>query len=109
MWTMTGIWICSCATGGKLYLNKTNLTNAPAHENSPSGPKAEHYLDVLISGANQKGTIKTKDGIGTRITLFKFKDKDPNSYSNGDSLIGIREIDGGSGYGSQASQVQHFS
>ncbi|MBD3393801.1 MAG: hypothetical protein GF418_16855, partial [Chitinivibrionales bacterium] len=106
--------------GGKLYLNQTNSTDKPAHKsNTPRGDPAgggnqEHYLGVMVSGAGADSETgearKTKDGIGARVYLFHMADpdeQDPSYYDEND-LVGTREIDGGSGYGSQATQVQHF-
>lgn len=107
------LFLCN---GGYLYLNTTNSTNRPAHVDDknyapPSGAGAqEHYLDVMVSGASADSSGKTKDGIGSRVYLFHMideNDREPSHYSESD-LVGIREIDGGSGYGSQATQVQHF-
>ncbi|MBF0431252.1 MAG: chitobiase/beta-hexosaminidase C-terminal domain-containing protein, partial [Fibrobacteria bacterium] len=94
---------------GRLYLNLTNSTNRPAGHpgNAPSGPNAEHYLDVMVSGASADKETKTKDGIGSRVYLHSFVDYSSGSY-NVNNMVGMREIDGGSGYGSQATQVQHF-
>lgn len=111
------LFLCN---GGRIYYNTTNSNYAggqlhPSHPNqdgyrAPQGASAEHYLDVMVSGASAEALISTKDGIGSRVYLFHMTDPDdesPASYGPA-NLVGMREIDGGSGYGSQATQVQHF-
>ncbi|MBF0432108.1 MAG: chitobiase/beta-hexosaminidase C-terminal domain-containing protein [Fibrobacteria bacterium] len=98
------MFLCNQA---RLYLNQTNKTNAPAYSNTPDGTNAEHYLGVMVAGASADKKTKTKDGIGSRVYLHSFIDYSESSYSSS-NLIGMREIDGGSGYGSQATQIQHF-
>ena len=109
--------------GGRLMLNYTNSNNLPAHRsnvcyrqnypfNPPQGDRAQHYLDVMVSGAgaDTTGGTKTKDGIGARVYVFVQTNPADTNWANygADRLVGMREIDGGSGYGSQATQVQHF-
>ncbi|MBD3243736.1 MAG: hypothetical protein GF331_24305, partial [Chitinivibrionales bacterium] len=111
------LFLCN---GGRIYYNTTNNNwdgsrLRPSHLDQdgyrpPQGASAEHYLDVMVSGASAEALISTKDGIGSRVYVFHMtdpNDKNPSSYGPA-NLVGMREIDGGSGYGSQATQVQHF-
>ncbi|MBF0431018.1 MAG: chitobiase/beta-hexosaminidase C-terminal domain-containing protein, partial [Fibrobacteria bacterium] len=93
--------------GGKLYLNKTNLTNAPASHNAPTGDVAEHYLDVKVSRSFIDKSDRAADGVGSRIYLYTYIDNSPASYDSS-HMVAMREINGGASFGNQSTQVQHF-
>ncbi|MBF0430698.1 MAG: CRTAC1 family protein [Fibrobacteria bacterium] len=97
------LFLCN---GGILYLNTTNPRNRNAYDdraNISTNSRARNYLNVMVSGANEKSGVRSKDGIGARVYLYEHKDG--NRFGK---LLAMREIDGGSGYGGQASQIQHF-
>jgi hypothetical protein len=103
------IFLCN---GGDLWLNRLNPLDTPATPTSPPNNNRgkQNYLNVMCaSAAIDRGTYSTytKDGVGTRVYLYSYAGRNPAAYDSS-NMVGMREIDGGSGYGSQATQVQHF-
>ncbi|MCP4594991.1 LamG-like jellyroll fold domain-containing protein, partial [Neptuniibacter sp.] len=76
-----------------IYYNNSSAANALYRNNLDN----DNYLKVKVVGAGRGNS--PRDGIGTRIELWN---------SDESSLLAIREVSGGEGYGNFPSRIQHF-